>query len=62
MCVKRFRLLLEKNEFTKETLLRAVDEVYFIPEGTPLKNTISEFPYEKERIGLVWTNMVTLKD
>ena len=27
-----FRLLLEKNEFTKETLLRAVDEVYFIPE------------------------------
>ena len=41
-----FRLLLEKNEFTKETLIRAADEVYFIPEGTPL-TTISEFPYEK---------------
>ena len=26
-----FRLLLEKNEFTKETLIRAADEVYFIP-------------------------------
>ncbi|MEE6040186.1 CNNM domain-containing protein, partial [Avibacterium paragallinarum] len=29
-----YRLMLDKNEFSKETLIRAVDEAYFIPEGT----------------------------
>ena len=63
-----FRLLLEKNEFTKETLLRAVDEVYFIPEGTPLKNQLANFRANKERIGLVVDEygdikgLVTLED
>ena len=63
-----FRLLLEKNEFTKETLLRAVDEVYFIPEGTPLKTQLSNFRAKKERIGLVVDEygdikgLVTLED
>ena len=41
-----FRLLLEKNEFTKETLLRAVDEVYFIPEGTNLRDLNKMFGWE----------------
>ncbi|MCK3655500.1 magnesium/cobalt efflux protein [Pasteurellaceae bacterium Macca] len=48
-----FRLMLEKNEFTKEMLIRAVDEVYFIPEGTPLTTQIMNFKENKERIGLV---------
>lgn len=63
-----FRLLLEKNEFTKETLIRAADEVYFIPEGTPLKTQLANFRTNKERIGLVVDEygdikgLVTLED
>ncbi|OOF37680.1 HlyC/CorC family transporter [Rodentibacter heidelbergensis] len=63
-----FRLLLEKNEFTKETLIRAADEVYFIPEGTPLKTQLMNFRANKERIGLVVDEygdikgLVTLED
>lgn len=48
-----FRLMLERNEFTKEQLIRAVDEVYFIPEGTPLNTQLINFKANKERIGLV---------
>ncbi len=48
-----YRLMLEKNEFTKETLLRAADEVYFIPEGTPLNVQLLKFQRNKERIGLI---------
>lgn len=48
-----YRLMLEKNEFTKETLLRAADEIYFIPEATPLNSQLLKFQRNKERIGLV---------
>ena len=48
-----FRLMLEKNEFTKEMLVRAVDSAYFIPEGTPLTTQLMNFKTNKERIGLV---------
>ncbi|MCG3721254.1 DUF21 domain-containing protein [Vibrio cincinnatiensis] len=47
------RLMLEKNEFNKETLFRAADEVYFIPEGTPLNVQLLKFQRNKERIGLI---------
>ncbi|TYB25876.1 HlyC/CorC family transporter [Aggregatibacter actinomycetemcomitans] len=63
-----FRLLLEKNGFTKETLIRAADKVYFIPEGTPLKAQLANFRQRKERIGLVVDEygdikgLVTLED
>lgn len=63
-----FRLMLEKNEFSKETLIRAADEVYFIPEGTPLKTQLANFRANKERIGLVVDEygdikgLVTLED
>ena len=63
-----FRLLLEKNEFTKETLIRAADKVYFIPEGTPLKTQLANFRTNKERFGLVVDEygdikgLVTLED
>lgn len=63
-----YRLMLEKNEFTKETLLRAIDEAYFIPEGTPLNAQLLNFKQNKERIGLVVDEygdikgLVTLED
>lgn len=48
-----YRLMLEKNEFTKEMLLRAADEVYYIPEATPLNVQLLKFQRNKERIGLI---------
>lgn len=42
-----FRLMLERNEFSKEQLVRAVDEVYFIPEGTPLNTQLMNFKNNK---------------
>lgn len=48
-----YRLMLEKNEFNKETLLRAADEVYFIPEATPLNVQLLKFQRNKERVGMI---------
>ena len=45
--------LLSKNQFTKATLLRAVRELYFIPEGTSLNVQLLKFQSAKERLGLV---------
>ncbi|MGR3807267.1 HlyC/CorC family transporter [Pasteurella testudinis] len=63
-----YRLMLDKNEFNKETLIRAADEIYFIPEGTPLNTQLLNFKTNKERIGLVvdeygdLKGLVTLED
>ena len=46
------RLLL-KEQLTKASLMRAVSEIYFIPEGTPLNTQLHKFQRTKERIGLV---------
>ena len=60
--------LLFKNQFTKATLLRAVRELYFIPEGTPLNVQLLKFQRAKERLGLVVDEygdiqgLVTLED
>ena len=60
--------LLSKNQFTKATLLRAVRELYFIPEGTTLNVQILKFQHAKERLGLVVDEygdiqgLVTLED
>ncbi|CAH0532789.1 hypothetical protein VST7929_00636 [Vibrio stylophorae] len=48
-----YRFMMEKNEFNKETLLRAADEIYFIPEATPLNTQMLKFQRNKERIGLI---------
>ncbi len=42
-----------KEQFSKSSLLRAVKEIYFIPEGTPLNVQLANFQQNKERIGLV---------
>ncbi|MCL4163104.1 UNVERIFIED_CONTAM: hypothetical protein GTU68_041819 [Idotea baltica] len=63
-----YRLMLEKNEFNKETLLRAADEIYFIPEATPLNIQLLKFQRNKQRIGLIVdeygdiNGLVTLED
>ncbi|MFC3024786.1 HlyC/CorC family transporter [Vibrio zhugei] len=62
------RLMLEKNEFNKETLLRSADEVYFIPESTPLNVQLLKFQRNKERVGLIVdeygdiVGLITLED
>lgn len=48
-----YRLMTEKNEFTKETMLRAADEIYYIPEGTPLSIQLVKFQRNKKKVGLV---------
>ena len=60
--------MLSKNQFTKATLLRAVKEMYFIPEGTQLNVQLLKFQHAKERLGLVVDEygdiqgLVTLED
>jgi len=60
--------LLSKSQFTKATLLRAVRELYFIPEGTTLNIQLLKFQHAKERLGLVVDEygdiqgLVTLED
>jgi Mg2+/Co2+ transporter CorB len=61
------RLLL-KEQFDKTSLLRAVKELYFIPEATPLNVQLLKFQRKKERIGLIVDEygdiqgLVTLED
>lgn len=61
------RLLL-KEQFSKATLMRSVNEIYYIPEGTALNTQLLKFQSTKERIGLVVDEygdiqgLVTLED
>lgn len=48
-----YRLMTEKKEFTKEVMLRAADEIYYIPEGTALNVQLVKFQRNKEKVGLV---------
>lgn len=45
--------LLAKDEFSKSSLLRAVREIYFTPEGTSIFILMQKLQQNKERIGLV---------
>lgn len=60
--------LFAENKPNKEDLLRAADQVYFIPEGTPLNKQLINFQQQKVRIGLVVDEygdiqgLVTLED
>ncbi|WP_028773125.1 HlyC/CorC family transporter [Shewanella waksmanii] len=60
--------LQSKGQFSKSSLLRAVKELYFVPEATPLNVQLANFQQNKERIGLVVDEygdiqgLVTLED
>lgn len=60
--------LLTKEQFDKSSLLRAVREIYYIPENTSLNTQLLKFQQSKERIGLVVDEygdiqgLVTLED
>lgn len=60
--------MLSRSQFSKATLLRAVREIYFIPEGTQLNVQLLKFQHAKERLGLVVDEygdiqgLVTLED
>ena len=45
--------LLAREEFSKSNLMRALRELYFIPEATPLNVQLVKFQRNKERIGLI---------
>jgi Mg2+/Co2+ transporter CorB len=45
--------LLTHNQLTKEALLGACHEPYFIPENTPLSTQLINFQKQKRRIGIV---------
>ncbi len=48
-----WRMMTEKKEFTKENLLRAADEIYFVPQGTALNTQLIKFQRNKKKAGLV---------
>lgn len=60
--------LLSKDQFTKATMLRAVREIFYTPETTPLHSLMYKMQSVKERIGLVVDEygdiqgLVTLED
>lgn len=60
--------LLSKDQFSKASLLRAVREIYYTPDSTPLHTLMYKFQAERERIGLVVDEygdiqgLVTLED
>ncbi len=60
--------LLAKHDLTKDVLEKAISEVYYVPEGTPLHTQLLNFQRKKERIGAVVDEygdiqgLVTLED
>ncbi len=60
--------LLAQGKLNKETLLEVTEEIYFVPEGTPLNIQLLNFRREKQRTGLVVNEygdiqgLVTLED
>lgn len=48
-----FRMLIDSDEPSKETLIKSLDTVYFIPENTPLTKQLMNFKANNKRVGLV---------
>jgi Mg2+/Co2+ transporter CorB len=51
--MRQIARLLSHNQLTRESLLAACNEPYFIPENTPLSTQLINFQKEKRRIGIV---------
>lgn len=51
--MRQIARLLTQNELSKEVILAACSEPYFVPEGTPLSTQLLNFQKQKRRIGIV---------
>lgn len=51
--MRQIARLLSHDQLTRESLLEACDEPYFIPENTPLSTQLVNFQKQKRRIGIV---------
>ena len=51
--MRQIARLLSHNQLTKDALLAACNEPYFIPENTPLATQLINFQKQKRRIGIV---------
>ncbi|MCQ4258459.1 HlyC/CorC family transporter [Stutzerimonas stutzeri] len=51
--MRQIARLLSHDQLTRESLLDACDEPYFIPENTPLSTQLVNFQKQKRRIGIV---------
>ena len=51
--MRQIARLLSHNQLTKDSLLAACNEPYFIPENTPLATQLINFQKQKRRIGIV---------
>ena len=66
--LRKVSRLLQQGDFTPEDLQKVMNEVYFIPEATPLNKQLLNFQREKNRIGLAVDEygdiqgLVTLED
>ncbi|MFY3772303.1 hypothetical protein AHYW_000983 [Providencia manganoxydans] len=48
-----YRMMMEKREFNKQNLIKAADNIYFIPNSTPLSIQLINFQHNKEKIGII---------
>ncbi len=51
--MRQIARLLTHNQLSKDALLAACNEPYFVPEGTPLSTQLINFQKQKRRIGIV---------
>ena len=51
--MRQIARLLSHDQLTRESLLQACDEPYFVPESTPLSTQLLNFQKQKRRIGIV---------
>lgn len=66
--LRKILIAMSHGDFTKETLVKNLDRIYFIPENMPLHNLLLNFKQEQLRFGLLIDEygdvqgLVTLED
>ncbi len=53
--------MMEKREFNKQNLIKAADNIYFIPNSTPLNVQLVNFQHNKENLGSLLMNTVKFR-
>lgn len=51
--LRKILVLINQDDFDKQTIINCLDKPSFIPESTPVHNQMHRFKHEKIRIGLV---------